>query len=50
MDLIVLSSKDKDELIKKLGDAESMKSKHDKKSIVIDGSTLAIVLEETSTS
>ncbi len=45
MDLIILSSKDKEEFDKKLLEAETKKSKHEKKSIVIDGSTLTLVLE-----
>lgn len=44
MDLIILSSKDKEEFDKRLLEAETKKSKFDKKSIVIDGSTLALVL------
>jgi len=50
MELVILSSKDKEEFMKKLAEAESLKSKFDKKSIVIDGSTLAIVLEENGIS
>jgi hypothetical protein len=50
MELIILSSKDREEFMKKLADAESLKSKHEKKSIVIDGSTLALVLEENAIS
>ncbi len=45
MDLIILSSKTQEELLKRLGDAENMKMNHDKMSIVIDGSTLGMVLE-----
>ncbi|CDW88154.1 p-type atpase [Stylonychia lemnae] len=50
MELIILSSKDREEFMKKLTDAETQKSKFEKKSIVIDGQTLAIVLEDNSTS
>ena len=45
MDLIILSSKSREEFDKKLIEAETKKSTHEKKSIVIDGSTLAMVLE-----
>ena len=45
MDLIILSSKTQEELLKRLMDAENMKMNHDKMSIVIDGSTLGMVLE-----
>jgi magnesium-transporting ATPase (P-type) len=50
MDLIVLSSKDRAELDKRLSDAFSKKSEFEKKSIVIDGSTLTMVLEEEALS
>lgn len=50
MEMVVLSSKDREEFDKKLAAAEILISKHSKKSIVIDGSTLAIVLENDSTS
>lgn len=46
MDLIILSSKNREELEKRLVEALSRESKFDKKSIVIDGSTLTMVLEE----
>lgn len=45
MDLIILSSKSNDELLKRLSDAENMKMTKEKMCIVIDGSTLAMVLE-----
>jgi magnesium-transporting ATPase (P-type) len=45
MDLVILSSKNQEELIKRLSDAETMNMKHDKMSIVIDGSTLTMVLD-----
>lgn len=48
MDLIVLSSKDREDFDKKLLEAETKKSKFDKKSIVIDGSTLTLVLEDNA--
>jgi hypothetical protein len=50
MDLIILSSKDKEELEMRLNTAEKRKSTNDKMCIVIDGSTLAIVLENTERS
>lgn len=45
MDLIILSSKNLEEFELKLKEEEEKESKFDQKSIVIDGSTLAIVLE-----
>lgn len=48
MDLIILSSKDREELVKRLQDAENYKSTHEKMAIVIDGFTLTIVLDEDS--
>lgn len=45
MDLIILSSKDKEEFEQKLEQAEKQESKFNKRSIVIDGFTLTIVLE-----
>lgn len=50
MDLVVLSSKSREEFDKKLVDAETKKYEFDKKSIVIDGSTLAMVLENSTIS
>ena len=49
MDLVILSSKDKDQFDEKLKEAETREYEHEKKSIVIDGSTLAIVLGELTT-
>ena len=47
MDLHILSSKNAEELMEKLADGEARKSfTHSKMSIVIDGSTLTIVLED----
>jgi magnesium-transporting ATPase (P-type) len=46
MELVVLSSKSREELEKKLFEAENMKSTKSKMSIVIDGFTLTIVLED----
>ena len=48
MDLIILSSASKEELDKKLAEAESKKYQFDKKSIVIDGHTLTMVLESNT--
>lgn len=50
MDLIILSSKDKDDFETKLHDATKRKSENEKMSIVIDGFTLTIVLESIETS
>ena len=46
MDLIILSSKNREDLDKKLISAENFKLSKDKMAIVIDGSTLTMVLEE----
>jgi magnesium-transporting ATPase (P-type) len=46
MDLVILSSKDRTELVQRLTEAETRKSTFEKMSIVIDGFTLTIVLEE----
>lgn len=46
MELVVLSSKSKEELQKRLFEAENMQSTKDKMCIVIDGFTLTIVLED----
>lgn len=46
MDLIILSSKNRPEFEQRLKDAIGHKSAHGKMSLVIDGSTLAIVLED----
>jgi phospholipid-transporting ATPase len=47
MDLHILSSKNKEELLQKLNDGETRKGfSHSKMSIVIDGSTLTMVLED----
>lgn len=48
MDLVVLSSANKEELDKKLAEAENKKYQFEKKSIVIDGHTLALVLESNT--
>ena len=45
MEMVVLSSKTREEFDSRLLKAETTKSIHEKKSIVIDGSTLAMVLE-----
>ena len=46
MDLIILSSQSREELDKKLDEAEKKESEKSQKSIVIDGSTLAMILED----
>jgi hypothetical protein len=50
MELIILSSESKEDFEQKLEDAEKLESKHSMKAIVIDGSTLTIVLESEALS
>lgn len=50
MELVILSSGGREELEKKLFEAENMTSTKEKMSIVIDGSTLTIVLEDNALS
>ena len=49
MDLVILSSKDKGEFEDKLEESENREYAHEKKSIVIDGFTLALVLGDVVT-